>query len=228
MPVDEHLAADGRVMEVLSEHMCEGWLEGYLLTGRHGFFSCYEAFIHIVDSMFNQHAKWLKTTRTIAVAEAARVAQLPADVACLAPGPQRILAPGPRLHRSRRQQEGGCRPDLPAARRQHAALGRRPLSPQPQLREPHHRREAAGARLAGHGCRRGPLHQGARHLGLGQQRRRVARRRHGLRGRRADARDAGRGVAAARRAARSPHPRRECRGPDDAAARVGAPARPAR
>jgi xylulose-5-phosphate/fructose-6-phosphate phosphoketolase len=66
LPVDEHLAPDGRVMEVLSEHMCEGWLEGYLLTGRHGFFSCYEAFIHIVDSMFNQHAKWLKTTRAMA------------------------------------------------------------------------------------------------------------------------------------------------------------------
>jgi xylulose-5-phosphate/fructose-6-phosphate phosphoketolase len=65
LPVDEHLAVDGRVMEVLSEHMCQGWLEGYLLTGRHGFFSCYEAFIHIVDSMFNQHAKWLKTTRAI-------------------------------------------------------------------------------------------------------------------------------------------------------------------
>jgi len=57
---DDHLAPDGRVMEVLSEHLCQGWLEGYLLTGRHGFFSCYEAFIHIVDSMFNQHAKWLK------------------------------------------------------------------------------------------------------------------------------------------------------------------------
>ena len=65
LPVDEHLAPDGRVMEVLSEHMCEGWLEGYLLTGRHGLFSCYEAFIHIVDSMFNQHAKWLKTTRAL-------------------------------------------------------------------------------------------------------------------------------------------------------------------
>ncbi|MGA9773603.1 MAG: phosphoketolase family protein [Blastocatellia bacterium] len=63
---DDHLSADGRVMEVLSEHMCQGWLEGYLLTGRHGLFSCYEAFIHIVDSMFNQHAKWLKTTRHIA------------------------------------------------------------------------------------------------------------------------------------------------------------------
>lgn len=62
---DEHLSPDGRVMEVLSEHLCEGWLEGYLLTGRHGLFSCYEAFIHIIDSMFNQHAKWLKTVRRI-------------------------------------------------------------------------------------------------------------------------------------------------------------------
>ncbi|MEE9219280.1 MAG: phosphoketolase family protein [Acidobacteriota bacterium] len=61
---DEHLSSDGRVMEILSEHTCQGWLEGYLLTGRHGLFSCYEAFIHIVDSMFNQHAKWLKTTRS--------------------------------------------------------------------------------------------------------------------------------------------------------------------
>jgi len=65
LPTDENLSPDGRVMEVLSEHMCQGWLEGYLLTGRHGFFSCYEGFIHIVDSMFNQHAKWLNTTRHI-------------------------------------------------------------------------------------------------------------------------------------------------------------------
>jgi xylulose-5-phosphate/fructose-6-phosphate phosphoketolase len=62
---DDHLAPNGRVTEVLSEHLCEGWLEGYLLTGRHGLFNCYEAFIHIVDSMFNQHAKWLKVTREI-------------------------------------------------------------------------------------------------------------------------------------------------------------------
>ncbi|HTU79533.1 MAG TPA: phosphoketolase family protein [Solirubrobacteraceae bacterium] len=62
---DDHLASDGRVMEVLSEHLCQGWLEGYLLSGRHGLFNCYEAFIHIVDSMFNQHAKWLKLTREI-------------------------------------------------------------------------------------------------------------------------------------------------------------------
>jgi len=65
LPTDENLAKDGRVMEVLSEHLCQGWLEGYLLTGRHGVFSCYEAFIHIIDSMFNQHAKWLKVTRRI-------------------------------------------------------------------------------------------------------------------------------------------------------------------
>ncbi|TCA09365.1 phosphoketolase family protein [Rhizobium leguminosarum] len=64
-PYDVHLSQDGRVMEVLSEHLCQGWLEGYLLTGRHGLFSCYEAFIHIIDSMFNQHAKWLKVTREL-------------------------------------------------------------------------------------------------------------------------------------------------------------------
>src|ERR1700677_2061307 len=65
IPGDDHLAPDGRVMEVLSEHLCQGWLEGYLLTGRHGLFNCYEAFIHIIDSMLNQHAKWLKVTRDI-------------------------------------------------------------------------------------------------------------------------------------------------------------------
>ena len=65
LATDDHLATDGRVMEVLSEHLCQGWLEGYLLTGRHGVFNCYEAFIHIIDSMMNQHAKWLKVTRDI-------------------------------------------------------------------------------------------------------------------------------------------------------------------
>ena len=66
VPSDTEISTEGRVMEVLSEHLCQGWLEGYLLTGRHGLFSCYEAFVHIVDSMFNQHAKWLKVTRTLA------------------------------------------------------------------------------------------------------------------------------------------------------------------
>ena len=93
-------------MEVLSEHMCQGWLEGYLLTGRHGFFSCYEAFIHIVDSMFNQHAKWLKVTLPHSLAPAHRVAELSADFARLAAGSQRLQPSGPRLHRSRGEQKG--------------------------------------------------------------------------------------------------------------------------
>ena len=74
-------------MEVLSEHLCQGWLEGYLLTGRHGFFNCYEAFVHIVDSMFNQHAKWLKVVARSAVAATDRLVQLSVDLACLAAGP---------------------------------------------------------------------------------------------------------------------------------------------
>ena len=78
VPGDDHVAPDGRVMEMLSEHQCEGWLEGYLLTGRHGFFSCYEAFIHIIDSMFNQHAKWLKVRERHSLAAADRLAELPA------------------------------------------------------------------------------------------------------------------------------------------------------
>ena len=83
-------------MEVLSEHMCQGWLEGYLLTGRHGFFSCYEAFIHIVDSMFNQHAKWLKSTRSIPWRRPDRVVELSADVACVAAGSQWLQPSGSR------------------------------------------------------------------------------------------------------------------------------------
>ena len=145
-PVDENLSVDGRVMEVLSENLCEGWLEGYLLTGRHGFFSCYEAFIHIIDSMFNQHAKWLKACHNAALAQAHRLAQLPAHLARLAAGPQRLLPPGPRLHRPRRQQEGRHRPHLSPARRQHAALRRRSLPSLAQLRQPHHRRQAARSR----------------------------------------------------------------------------------
>ena len=84
---DELLARDGRVMEILSEHTCQGWLEGYLLTGRHGFFSCYEAFIHIVDSMFNQHAKWLEACRHIPWRRPIAIPQLSADIARLASGP---------------------------------------------------------------------------------------------------------------------------------------------
>ena len=118
-------------MEVLSEHLCQGWLEGYLLTGRHGVFNCYEAFIHIVDSMFNQHAKWLKVTRDIPWRRPIASLNYLLVVARLAAGSQRLLAPGSRLHRPRREQEGGDHPRLPAARREHAALGRRPLPAQP-------------------------------------------------------------------------------------------------
>ena len=87
LATDEHLSETGRVMEVLSEHMCEGWLEGYLLTGRHGYFSCYEAFIHIVDSMFNQHAKWLQVTAGHPLAAPHRFAELFVVLARVAPGP---------------------------------------------------------------------------------------------------------------------------------------------
>ncbi len=86
LPGDDHLSQDGRVMEVLSEQMCQGWLEGYLLTGRHGLFSCYEAFIHIIDSMFNQHAKWLKTTAVYTLAKTHRFIELPAYFARMATG----------------------------------------------------------------------------------------------------------------------------------------------
>ncbi len=92
-------------MEMLSEHHCQGWLEGYLLTGRHGFFCCYEAFVHIVDSMFNQHAKWLKACSHIPWRRSISSLNYLLDVARLAPGPQRLQPSGPGLRRSRRQQK---------------------------------------------------------------------------------------------------------------------------
>ena len=122
--VDRNLAPDGRVIEVLSEHLCQGWLEGYLLTGRHGFFSCYEAFVHIVDSMFNQHAKWLKVANELPWRRPISSLNYLLDLARLAAGSQRLQPPGPGLHRSRRQQEGRRDPRLLAARREHAALRR--------------------------------------------------------------------------------------------------------
>ena len=124
---DEHLSPDGRVMEILSEHTCQGWLEGYLLTGRHGLFSCYEAFIHIVDSMVNQHAKWLKTSREVAWRRpiASLNYLLTSHVWRQDHNGSSHQDPGFMDHRG--QQEGRHRADLPAAGRQHAALGHRPL-----------------------------------------------------------------------------------------------------
>ena len=132
-PYDDHLAPDGRVMEMLSEHQCQGWLEGYLLTGRHGFFSCYEAFIHIIDSMFNQHAKWLKVCHEIPWRRPIALAQLSLVVPRLAAGSQRIQPPGPRVHRSRCKQESRGRPRLSSAGREHAPFCDRSLPAQPQL-----------------------------------------------------------------------------------------------
>ena len=196
--VDIDLSVNGRVMEVLSEHLCEGWLEGYLLTGRHGLFSCYEAFIHIIDSMFNQHAKWLKVSQEHPLAQADRVAELPAHVACLATGPQWLFPSGSRLHRSRRQQEIRHRAHLSAARRELPAVGSRSLPAQPQLHQPDRRRQTAGVAVARHRFGRSPLHRRRGHLAMGQQRCRRSRRGHGLRRRCADARDARRRDAAAR------------------------------
>ena len=135
VPTDDHLAPDGRVMEMLSEHQCEGWLEGYLLTGRHGLFSCYEAFIHIIDSMFNQHAKWLKVTRDIPWRRPIASLNYPAHLARLAAGPQRLQPPGSRASsttwstRRPRSSASTCRPTPTAA------LGDRPLPAQPRLRQ---------------------------------------------------------------------------------------------
>ena len=167
LDVDEHLARSGRVVEILSEHTCQGWLEGYLLTGRHGLFSCYEAFIHLVDSMVNQHAKWLKTTRDDRVAPADRLVELPAHLARVAPGPQRLLPPGPRLHRPRRQQEGGGGPGLPPAGHQHAAVDHAALPGEHALRQRGRGRQAADLRLARRRSGGPALRPWPGHLGLG-------------------------------------------------------------
>ena len=145
-PCDDHLAPDGRVMEMLSEHQCQGWLEGYLLTGRHGFFSCYEAFIHIIDSMFNQHAKWLKVCNHIPWRRPIASLNYLLSSHVWRQDHNGFSHQDPGLHRPRRQQEGRGRPRLPAARRQLPALGHRPLPAQPELRQRHRRRQAAGAR----------------------------------------------------------------------------------
>ena len=108
-------APSGRVMEMLSEHQCEGWLEGYLLTGRHGLFNCYEAFIHIVDSMFNQHAKWLKITSRLPWRR--KIASLNYLLASHVwrQDHNGFTHQDPGFHRPRRQQEGRGRAGLPSA-----------------------------------------------------------------------------------------------------------------
>ena len=154
------------------------------------------------------------------LARADRIAELPALLARVAPGQQRLLTPGPRLHRSRRQQEGRDRPRVSASRRQLPAVGRRPLPVQPRLRQRDRRRQAAGAQLSRHGRGGRPLHARDRGVGLGEQRRRL-RARRGARvcGRRADARDRRGHRDPQTRASRAEGQGGERRGPDAPGAR---------
>ena len=212
-----------------SEHLCQGWLEGYLLTGRHGA-------VQLLRGLHPHRGLDVQPAREVAeghardpVAAADRVAELPAVLARLAPGPQRLLPPGPGLHRSRGQQEGRDHPRLPAARRQHAAVGHGPLPAQPRLRQRRGGGQAARAELAVDGRRHPALHARDRHVGLGEHRRgRRARRRPGLRRRRPDARGAGRRRAAARAPARAEGARRQRRRPHAPAERRRASPRPLR
>ena len=214
-------------MEILSETTCEGWLEGYLLTGRHGFFSCYEAFIHIVDSMFNQHAKWLKTSRTLPWRRPIASLNYLLTSHVWRQDHNGFSPPGPGLHRPRGEQEGRGRPGLPAAGHEHPAVHRGPLPAQPELRERDRGRQAAQPGLAGHGRRRPALHPGRRDLGVGQQRlrRRGARRGHGLRRRRAHAGDPRGHQHPPREPARPAGPGGQRGRPDAAGAEHRAPAR---
>ena len=155
-------------MEVLSEHLCQGWLEGYLLTGRHGLFNCYEAFIHIVDSMFNQHAKWLKSTRGHPVAAAGRLAELPASSHVWRQDHNGFSHQDPGFidHVVNKKADG--RPGLPAAGRQHAAVHVRPLPAQPATTStsswPASSRRCSTWRMDDGGR---ALHPRRRHLGVG-------------------------------------------------------------
>ncbi len=148
LATDDHEATDGRVMEVLSEHNCEGWLEGYVLTGRHGLFATYEAFAMVSASMTVQHTKWLEASRELDVARPDPLAERPADVDVLAQRSQRLQPPRSRAHRHDAVQAGIRRPDLPPARCELPPVGRRPLSAKPRLREPDRDRQAASAPVA--------------------------------------------------------------------------------
>ena len=155
-------------MEVLSEHQCQGWLEGYLLTGRHGMFSSYEAFIHIVDSMVNQHAKWLKVTNELEWRRplASLNYLLSSHVWRQDHNGFSHQDPGFIDHMVNKKAEI-VRVYLPAGR-EHAAVHLRPLPALEAVRERRRRRQAAGAELAQHGRGDRPLRTGAGHLGLGR------------------------------------------------------------
>ena len=214
-------------MEVLSEHLCQGWLEGYLLTGRHGLFNCYEAFIHIVDSMFNQHAKWLKVTRDDPLAAADRVAQLP-PLARTSGGrtttASRTRIPGFIDHVVNKKAEI-IRVYLPPDANtllsvaDHCLRSRNYVNVIVAGKQPALELPVDGRRVVA-------LHARARHLGVGvERRRRRARRRARVLRRRPDARDARRGRDPARAPAGAEGARRQRRRPDAPAAGERASAR---
>ncbi len=225
-PEDDHLSPDGRVMEVLSEHQCQGWLEGYLLTGRHGFFSCYEAFIHIIDSMFNQHAKWLKVCHDIPWRR---------PIASL----NYLLS----SHVWRQDHNGLSHQDpgfIDHVVNKKASVVRVYLPPDANTLlsvTDHCMRSRNYVNIVIAGKQPAPqwltmdqadeaLHDGPRHLGMGQQRQ--GRRTgcgYGLLRRRADPGDAGGSRVAAPAPARTQGARGQRRGPDEAAAGERAPAR---
>ena len=229
LPTDDHVGPDGRVLEMLSEHQCEGWLEGYLLTGRHGFFSCYEAFIHIVDSMFNQHAKWLKTSRQVAWRKPIASLNILLSSHVWRQDHNGFSHQDPGLPRPRREQEGRDHPHLPSAGREHASLGDRPLPAKPPLRERRSSR-ASSRHPSGSTWRPRPATR-PRASASGNGRATTAAepgRRHGLRGRRSDARDPRGRVPPQEGDSRSSDPRRERPRPHAPPARERAPARPFR
>jgi xylulose-5-phosphate/fructose-6-phosphate phosphoketolase len=166
---DDHLAPDGRVMEMLSEHQCQGWLEGYLLTGRHGFFSCYEAFIHIIDSMFNQYAKWLKVSNDISWRRpiASLNYLLSSHVWRQDHNGFSHQDPGFIDHVMNKKAEV-VRVYLPPDA--NCFLGDGSLSAESKLRKRYCRRQTAGSAVANHGPGDQTLHRRDRDLGMGEQR----------------------------------------------------------
>ena len=151
---DDHVAPDGRVMEVLSEHNCEGWLEGYLLTGRHGLFATYEAFAMVSASMTVQHAKWLEEASELPWRAPIPSLNILLTSTCWRNDHNGFSHQGPGLIDVDAVEEGDRGAHLPAARRQLPAVGGRPLLPQPELRQPDRHRQAAAAAVARHRRRR--------------------------------------------------------------------------
>ncbi len=210
VPNDEFLAPSGRVMEMLSEHQCEGWLEGYLLTGRHGLFNCYEAFIHIIDSMFNQHAKWLKVTSGLPWRRPIASLNYLLASHVWRQDHNGFTHQDPGFHRPRRQQKSRSRARLSAAGRQLLALGHGSLSAQSALCQRGDCRQASGSAVADDGRCGQALHAGYRHLAVGEQRSGSrARCGDGVLRRRANAGNARRRFDSARASARPQNPRRQ-------------------